>query len=150
MGRRCSAWLLPASCVVLEALVWGFPSTFGVFASYCSSNEPFAGPTNIPVIGTCALGIMYLGLPIVFGILKAWPRLRRWSTVADLLVMCLSLALGSFSKTVSQLIATQGVLFAIGRVFAWTPVLFYISEWFVQRLSFAYGVMLVSFRLINP
>jgi hypothetical protein len=138
------AWLFLFSCVMLEALCWGFPSIFGVFQSYYSTHEPFAGSDNIAVIGTCALGIMYLELPFIFSILKAWPNLRRWSTVTGLLAMCLSLALGSFAKSVSQLIATQGVLYALGGGFAWTPLLFYIEEWFVRRLSFAYGVMMVS------
>jgi hypothetical protein len=142
------AWLFLASCFMLEALVWGFPSIFGVFQAYYSTHEPFAGSNNIAVIGTCSLGIMYLELPFIFGILKTWPNLRRWSNVFGLLVMCLSLGLGSFAQTVTQLIATQGVLFAIGGGFAWTPILFYISEWFVQRLSFAYGIMLVSLALL--
>jgi hypothetical protein len=142
--RGKDAWLFLIACFLLEALVWGFPSIFGVFQDYYSTHEPFAGSKNIAVIGTCSLGIMYLELPLIFGILKAWPQLRRWSNLGGLLVMCLSLACGSFAQNVTQLIATQGVLFAVGGGFAWTPVLFYISEWFVQRLSFAYGVMMVS------
>ncbi|KAF2102473.1 putative MFS monocarboxylate transporter [Rhizodiscina lignyota] len=136
------AWLFLVSCVMLEALVWGFPSIFGVFQDYYSSHEPFAGSGNIAVIGTSALGTAYLELPIIVGILKKWPKIRRLSNVAGLVVMCLSLALASFAKNVPQLIATQGVLFAIGGGFAWTPLLFYLSEWFVQRYGFAYGIIM--------
>jgi hypothetical protein len=142
--RGKDAWLFLASCFMLEALVWGFPSIFGVFQDYYSTHEPFAGSENIAIVGTCSMGIMYLELPFVFAILKAWPGLRRWSNAGGLLVMCLALAFGSFAQNVTQLIATQGVLFAVGGGFAWTPVLFYISEWFVERLSLAYGVMMVS------
>jgi hypothetical protein len=129
---------------MLEALVWGFPSVFGVFQEYYRTHAPFAGSDSIAVVGTCAMGIMYMSLPLAYWVLKLYPRLRLWSTVAGLLVMCLSLAMASFARTVTHLIITQGVIFAIGGVFAWTPVLFWIGQWFVARLSFAYGVMLVS------
>lgn len=138
------AYLFLTSCVMLDALCWGFPAIFGIFQDYYASHEPFAGSENIPIIGTCALGIMYMGIPFIFAILKIWPWLRQWSSPAGLLLMCLSLALASFSRTVTHLIATQGVLFAIGSGFAWTPILFWISEWFVRRLALAYGIMMVG------
>ncbi|KAF2663419.1 MFS monocarboxylate transporter [Microthyrium microscopicum] len=141
------AYLFLASCVMLEGICWGFPSVFGIFQDYYSSHEPFASSNNIAVIGTCAMGVQYLELPVIFAILKTWPRLRRWSNIGGLLIMCLSLGLGSFAKTVDQLIATQGVLFAIGGGFAWTPILFYINEWFVQKLAFAFGVIMAGFGL---
>lgn len=138
------AWLFLAACFTLEATVWGFPSVFGVFQDYYSTHEPFAGSTAIPVVGTCAMGTMYLGMPVAFGILKSFPRIRRWSNIVGLLVMCVSLSMASFATNVGSLIATQGIIFAIGGVFAWTPVLFWINEWFVQKISFAYGVTFVS------
>lgn len=138
------AYLFLASCVMLDALCWGFPAIFGIFQDYYASHEPFAGSEDIPIIGTCALGIMYLGLPFVFAILKRWPKLRRWSSPAGLVLMCMSLGLSSFSRTVNHLIITQGVLYSIGACFAWTTILFWISEWFVRRLALAYGIMMVS------
>ncbi|KAI9697363.1 MAG: hypothetical protein M1820_007869 [Bogoriella megaspora] len=134
------AWLFLAACFVLEGTVWGFPSVYGVFQDYYSIHEPFAGSTSIPVVGTCAMGLMYLGLPVAFGILKTFPELRRWSNVGGLLVMCLSLSMASFATNIPQLIATQGIIFAIGGVFAFTPCYFYIGEWFVKRLPLAYSV----------
>jgi hypothetical protein len=144
------AWLFLAACFTLEGTVWGFPSVFGVFQDYYSVHAPFTGSPSIPVVGTCAMGLMYLGLPVAYGTLNAFPRARRSSSIIGLAVMCLSLSMASFATNVSQLIATQGVLFAIGGVFAWTPCLFYISEWFVHKLSFAFGVTFVSFHLVFP
>lgn len=142
-GRQ--AYLFLAACVMLEALCWGFPAIFGVFQDYYSTHEPFQeNPENIAIIGTSSLGILYIGMPFVFSILKAFPRLRPWCNLGGLLVMCLSMAMASFATKVEHLIATQGVLFALGGIFAWTPVLFYISQWFVRKLAFAYGVTLVS------
>ncbi|KAJ4125906.1 hypothetical protein NW765_001681 [Fusarium oxysporum] len=57
------AWLFLAASFMVEALTWGFPFAFGVFQDYYSTNAPFEGSSAIAVIGTCAMGIMYLGLP---------------------------------------------------------------------------------------
>lgn len=57
---------------------------------------------------------MYLDIPIVLGLQRLYPRQGRWSPIFGLLMMCLSLAMSSFSTTVGQLIATQGVLYAVG------------------------------------
>lgn len=138
------AWLFLSSAVILEALIWGFPSVFGVFQDYYTTHAPFAGSQSIAVIGTCAMGIMYLEMPLIYAINKAWPEMRRWVSACGVLVMCLALGLGSFSTTVPQLIASQGVVYAIGGGFAWTPLLQYMPEWFDKRLSLAYGIVLVG------
>lgn len=49
------AWLFLAACFMMEALVWGFPFTFGLFQEYYSTHEPFASQGNTAVIGTCAM-----------------------------------------------------------------------------------------------
>jgi len=49
------AYLFLAACFIVEALVWGFPFSFGVFQDYYSTHEPFAGSPNIAIIGTCAM-----------------------------------------------------------------------------------------------
>ncbi|KAL1843391.1 hypothetical protein VTK73DRAFT_2856 [Phialemonium thermophilum] len=135
------AWLFLASCFAVEALVWGFPFSFGVFESYYRNHEPFSGSGNIAVIGTCAMGVMYLTAPFTFPLLRLYPRQTRWTPVLGLLLMCLSLALSSLSKTVTQLIATQGVLYAVGGSVAYTPCILYMDEWFVRRKGLAYGIM---------
>jgi MFS family permease len=86
---------------------------------------------------------MYLELPIFFALLKSYPHLRQWATPVGIILMCLSLTLASFAKTVTQLILTQGVLYALGGGFGWVTVLFYVEEWFVQKRSLAYGIIMV-------
>ncbi|KAL1872127.1 hypothetical protein Daus18300_004497 [Diaporthe australafricana] len=135
------AWLFLAACFVIEALVWGFPFSFGIFQKYYSSHEPFMGSGNIAIIGTCTSGIMYLsGLPALV-LNRMYPRVGRWLPVAGLLVMCLSLALSSLATTVTQLIATQGVLYAVGGSIGYLPCILYMDEWFVKRKGLAYGIM---------
>ncbi|KZL69050.1 major facilitator superfamily transporter [Colletotrichum incanum] len=135
------AWLFLAACFAIEMLVWGFPFAFGVFQSHYSTNPPFAGQPNIAVIGTCAMGIMYLSGPIVIGLLRLFPRESRHAPILGLLVMCVALAASSFSHTVFHLIVTQGVFYAVGGAIAYCPCILYIDQWFVRRKGFAYGIM---------
>ncbi|KAK1595385.1 major facilitator superfamily transporter [Colletotrichum navitas] len=138
-GRQ--AWLFLAACFAIEMLVWGFPFAFGVFQNHYSTNPPFAGQPNIAVIGTCAMGIMYLSGPVVIGLLRLFPRESRHAPILGLIVMCVALAASSFSRTVTHLIVTQGVFYGIGGAVAYCPCILYIDEWFVRRKGFAYGIM---------
>ncbi|OLN81569.1 Monocarboxylate transporter 8 [Colletotrichum chlorophyti] len=135
------AWLFLAACFAVEMLVWGFPFAFGIFQNYYSTNPPFAGQSNIAVIGTCAMGIMYLSGPLVIGLLRLFPRHGRHAPILGLLIMCFSLAMSSFSSTVTHLIVTQGVFYAIGGAITYCPCILYLDEWFVRRKGMAYGIM---------
>ncbi|XXH03946.1 hypothetical protein Hte_010354 [Hypoxylon texense] len=135
------AWLFLAACFAIEALVWGFPFAFGVFQDYYSTHEPFAGSPNIAVVGTCAMGVMYLTAPLIIGLCRIFSRWARWTSLVGLFTMCLSLAMSSFSTNVSHLIATQGALYALGGSIAYCPCILYMDEWFVQRKGLAYGIM---------
>lgn len=84
---------------------------------------------------------MYLDNALVIAALRLFPRHGRWMTLAGLVVMCVSLALSSLSATVPHLIATQGVLYALGGSVAYCPCILYIDEWFARRKGLAYGIM---------
>lgn len=84
---------------------------------------------------------MYLSAPIVFGVLQRWPNIQPWSTPAGVLLMCIALAFSSFATTTTQLIVTQGVLYALGGGFAYLPCIMFMDQWFVKRLGLAYGIM---------
>ncbi|KAK1637160.1 major facilitator superfamily transporter [Colletotrichum phormii] len=135
------AWLFLAACFAVEMLVWGFPFAFGVFQNYYSTNPPFAGQGNIAVIGTCAMGIMYLGGPLQTALLRLYPRQTRYAPIVGLLIMCFALAMSSFSTTVTHLIVTQGIFYAVGGSITYMPCIVYIDQWFVRRKGFAYGIM---------
>ncbi|KAG9560309.1 putative MFS monocarboxylate transporter, partial [Aureobasidium melanogenum] len=91
------AWLFLASCVVFEAISWGFPFSFGVFQSYYeqkfTNNE-----SSIAAIGTTATGLMYVSAPFWFIVLKMNPRFRRPSVFVGFVVMIASLVGASFAK----------------------------------------------------
>lgn len=87
------------------------------------------------------MGIMYLAGPINMAFLKLYPRIGRWSPIAGLLIMCLGLAMSSFSTSVTHLIITQGVIYAVGGSIAYIPCIAFLDEWFVKKKGLAYGIM---------
>ncbi|PGG99221.1 hypothetical protein AJ79_08651 [Helicocarpus griseus UAMH5409] len=136
------AWLFLAGCFCIEALVWGFPFSFGLFQDFYTRHEPFkSDPSGIAAIGTTSLGIMYLGSPICFAAMQYWPLVRRWSPAVGLFLLVVSLVGSSFSTAVSHLIITQGVLYAVGGSLLYSPVIIFVDEWFVRRKGVAFGVM---------
>ncbi|TFA98762.1 Monocarboxylate transporter 10 [Trichoderma ghanense] len=135
------AWLFLAACFVMEAMVWGFPFAFGIFEKYYRSHEPFAGSPTTAIIGTCAMGIMYLDAPLVFAFARIFPRAGRWNPTVGLLMICAALVLSSFSETTTHLILTQGALYGIGGSIAYNPCLMYVDQWFDRRKGLAFGLM---------
>jgi MFS family permease len=86
-------------------------------------------------------GIMYLSAPILFAAFHKYPNIRRPFTIIGLLTMCIALALSSLSTTVTHLILTQGILYAIGGGMAYAPTIIFVNEWFIKKKGFAFGVM---------
>lgn len=103
---------------------------------------------------------MYLDAPLVIALARIYPKQGRWNPTAGLLMMCVALALSSFSQNTTHLILTQGALYGIGGSIAYNPCLMYVDEWFDRRkgLACAYpshytdpvtGTDIVFFRRIN-
>src|SRR5690242_2404108 len=84
---------------------------------------------------------MYLDTPLVMYFHRRFPHQARYSTIVRLLIMCLALALSSFSTTVTHLVITQGILYAIGGSIAYSSCIVYLEEWFVARRGLAFGIM---------
>ncbi|KAL8820163.1 MAG: hypothetical protein Q9223_001553 [Gallowayella weberi] len=140
--RGKDAWLFLAGCFMVEALIWGFPFSFGVFQEYYSTHEPFRSkPSGLAVIGTSSTGIMYLSCPILFAVFKRWPHIRRSCTIVGLTINAVAIIAASFATQVSHLILTQGILYAIGGVLVYCPTIVFLDEWFVRRKGLAFGLM---------
>ncbi|EWZ40894.1 hypothetical protein FOZG_09514 [Fusarium oxysporum Fo47] len=125
----------------MEALVWGFLYSFGVFQDYYQSHLPFARSSNTATIGTCAMGVLFFMFPIVIALQRLYPRQARWAPVCGLMVICLALLTSSFSQSVPHLIITQGVIYALPGSITYFPAMFWLGEWFIERRGFGYGVM---------
>ncbi|TAQ83952.1 hypothetical protein B7494_g7729 [Chlorociboria aeruginascens] len=136
------AYLFLAGGFIIEALVWGFPFSFGIFEEYYSTHVPFSEHVSgIPAIGTTATGIMYLGSPLAFTLLQRYPRSRNLCASIGFLIMTCALIGASFAQTVTHLIVTQGTFFGIGGLLLYSPVVSFVDEWFIKRKGLAYGVM---------
>ncbi|KAL8810043.1 MAG: hypothetical protein Q9200_002899 [Gallowayella weberi] len=135
------AWLFLCGGFSVEALVWGFPFSFGVFQQYYSTHEPFQSDgSSIAIIGTLAAGLMYFLTPVVIALSKRFPHLRQLCTFLGLIIMSLALVASSFAQAVWQLIITQGLLYALGGCMLYMPTMQYLDEWFVNRKGLALGV----------
>ena len=71
------AWRLLLTAFIFEALLWGFPLSFGVFQDYYSHLPAFKGDPYIAVVGTVASGWAYLGAPLIVPIVRRYSRYRR-------------------------------------------------------------------------
>ncbi|KAK5172918.1 uncharacterized protein LTR77_003040 [Saxophila tyrrhenica] len=134
------AWLFLCSCFILEALVWGMPFSYGVFQTHYTANFASAS-SSIAAIGTSQTGIMYLSTPLLALLMQRWPRLRRLGMYAGAVIAITAMVAASFCNSVSGLLATQGVMYAIGGMTLYYPAMVYVDEWFVARKGTAYGVM---------
>ncbi|KPM37328.1 hypothetical protein AK830_g9232 [Neonectria ditissima] len=115
---------------------------FGIFQEYYTAQgDVDASPSAIASIGACQTGIMYLMMPLAFVALNRYPRLRRWCGPLGLVITVVSLTASAFTSNIGALIATQGVLYALGCSLIFSPISLYMDEWFVERKGFAYGVM---------
>lgn len=69
------------------------------------------------------------------------PRYARWFSTVGLCLMCLSLAMASFAKSVTHLVLSQGIGFGIGGCIAYSPSIMFMSEWFDKRRGLAFGMV---------
>ena len=135
------AWRILLSFFVFEALLWGFPLSFGVFQNYYSTLPAFSGDSRITIVGTMASGIGYLTAPFVTPLIRRYSRYRRQMIWVGWPICILALVAGSFADRLSTLILTQGVMYSLGFVCFYYPILSMIDEWWVVRRGMAYGIL---------
>ncbi|CAK7266972.1 hypothetical protein SEPCBS119000_002300 [Sporothrix epigloea] len=145
--RGRGAYLVLAACSLAQAPIWGYSLSFGVFRQYYATHSLVnASPGSVTSIGTSQTGIMYLAVPFCMAILTRYPRLRPWCGPLGLVVSVASIAGSSApgasaSDSAAALIATQGVLYALGCALLFGAASLCLDDWFVERKGFAYGVM---------
>lgn len=135
------AWTFLFGIWLLEASIWAFALSFGVFQEYYSKHELFRDSSLIPTIGAVATGVTYLGMPLTNPIAMRWPQHRRKMVVVGSSMCMVGLVGASFAREAWQLLVFQGFLFAFGWVVCYTPFLFMLNEWFVERRGLAYGIL---------
>lgn len=119
--------------------------TYGVFQEYYTSNWTLEGNLSITgIIGTTSNGVMYLSMPFLFALFtQRWARWRQHAALCGAVLTCVSFLLSSFSTHVWHLVATQGVLAALGCALMYSPLTLSLGEWFLtSNRAVAYGVVL--------
>ncbi|OGE53466.1 hypothetical protein PENARI_c007G04690 [Penicillium arizonense] len=137
-----AAWLMLASCCLIQLPVWGFSTVFGIFQEYYTTHDVLQGSKgDLATVGTSSTGILYLLSPVTFTLLTRYSRLQYYSAPAGLVITVIGSLLSSFSVKVWHLIATQGVMCAIGNALLFTPSSLYLDQWFLRRKGLALGTM---------
>ena len=90
---------------------------------------------------TVRQGVLYFSSLAAVIALQRWPSRRRSISLAGLVLVTLSLVVASFSTQVFHLILTQGALYGLGGAFLYSPFVFYLDEWFIERKGLAFGVL---------
>jgi predicted MFS family arabinose efflux permease len=139
--RGPAAWRLLLSAFIFESLLWGFPLSFGVFQSHYSTLPAFSSSPYISIVGTTASGISYLGAPLIIPTIQRWRRYRTHMILVGWPLCIIALVAGSFANTLGTLILTQGVLYGIGFIIFYYPILSMVDEFWVQRRGMAYGLL---------
>jgi MFS family permease len=122
--------------------VTGFPISFGVFEEYYSTIPEFKDSSSkIALIGTLAQGLSYLGGPFSASVAKRFPRYQRQQIWAGWPLCILGLVCGSFTTTVNGLILTQGIMYGVGFVTLYYPIISMVDEWWVARKGMAFGII---------
>lgn len=141
-GRHALTFL--AATWMLEACGWGFPLAFGVFQSYYSADPLFGRSEYIPTIGTLATGVSYLGMPFTNAIILRWPQYQRHMCFIGWLLCLIGLVGASFATEVWHLLFFQGFVYGLGWVVCYTPFLFMLNGWFVEKRGLAYGILFAA------
>ncbi|KIW37706.1 uncharacterized protein PV06_10337 [Exophiala oligosperma] len=132
------AWTVLIAGFIFEALLWGFPTSFGVFQNYYSKLPEFEN-ANISVIGTMAQGLYYLGAPLAAMATKLFPKHQKHQIWIGWPFCVFGLLAASFANTFGQLVATQGVMYGFGFVTLSYPIISMLNEWWVARKGMAFG-----------
>ncbi|KIW13802.1 hypothetical protein PV08_08994 [Exophiala spinifera] len=141
-----------AGNALLQLPIWGFPMTYGLFQDFYTSSWPLSGsPSGTGVIGTTSNGIIYLSMPFLFAALsQRWAHLRRRVSYLGIALAALSFVLSSLSTRSWHLVATQGVLAALGSALLYSPTTLSLGESFtIDSRALAYGVIYSSKSIVG-
>ncbi|KAH6864036.1 major facilitator superfamily domain-containing protein [Alternaria alternata] len=136
--------------------IWGFAMSYGVLQEYYFDNWTLEGDRKLTgIIGTTSNGVMYLSMPLLFALFtKRWARYRQSAAILGALLACTAFILSSFSRHVWHLVATQGVLAALGCALVYSPTTLSLGEWFntqnrICNRAVAYGICLSTKNIVG-
>ncbi|PCH44557.1 MFS general substrate transporter [Wolfiporia cocos MD-104 SS10] len=147
------AWRFVICAFTVEAMVWGFGDSFGIFQGkplsgvyrtiirsryvhkdYYTSHPPFSSASAVVIaaVGTSASAIQ-------FG--ERYPDYMRLCAWFGLGLCVLSLLASSFVSQVGLLVFLQGVCLGIGGGLLYYPILELLPQWFNRRRGLATSIV---------
>ena len=130
--------------------------SYGILQAYYLDHWTLQGARDITgIIGTTSNGVMYLSMPLLFALFtNRWARYRQVAAVGGALLASGSFALSSLSRHVWHLVATQGVLAALGCALVFSPTTLSLGESFSTtnrtcNRAVAYGICLSSKNIVG-
>ncbi|KZS92900.1 MFS general substrate transporter [Sistotremastrum niveocremeum HHB9708] len=139
------AWSYLAAAFLVEAIVWGFPNSFGVFLEAYLKDGRYVTQASasslLPLIGNLSSGIIYCSGTFIYPFIARYPYIRRYMMWVGLLLCFTSLLGASYANSVRQLVLLQGAMYGVGGSFMYAPCISFLSEWFVQRRGLANGIV---------
>jgi hypothetical protein len=84
---------------------------------------------------------MFLASPLVAIALQRYPWIRRPASYAGIVIMAVALVAASFSNSTGALLATQGVMYAVGGLTVYFPAMYLCDEWFIARKGLAFATI---------
>lgn len=129
---------------------------YGVLQEYYFDHWTLQGGRELTgIIGTTSNGVMYISMPFLFALFtKRWAAYRQSAAICGALVASASFVLSAFSKHVWHLVATQGVLAALGCTLVYSPITLSLGEWFntknrICNRAVAYGICLSTKNIVG-
>ena len=92
-------------------------------------------------MGVLGTGVVHLGLPLSSPLLDHYPQYGRIWIGAGTFLQILALISASYATSTPILILTQGLLYSLGELILYMPLLSLINDWFVQKRGLAYGLL---------
>jgi len=86
-------------------------------------------------------GLAFLGSPLTAFLTIRYQKYQTYMIWIGWLTCILALVGSSFATKLWHLIITQGILYGVGIMTLYYPMLSMLNEWFIVRRGFAYGVM---------
>lgn len=119
--------------------------SFGVFQNYYSTVPDFQkDASKIPLIGTLAQSLYYLGAPFSAALTRRFPKYQRQQIWVGWPLCIIGLLTASFTNSVNGLIGTQGLVYGLGFVILSYPIISMVNEWWVVRKGMAFGLISAS------
>lgn len=130
--------------------------SYGVLQEYYFDHWTLGGGRELTgIIGTTSNGVMYLSMPFLFALFtRKWARFRQSAAAFGAVLACASFILSSRSTHVWHLIATQGVLAALGCTLVFSPLTLSLGEWFntknrICNRAVAFGICLSTKNIVG-